>query len=410
MFQPHTTYKQLLSNPLLFAAVLCVVMIAVFSPVFSQSAEAQTYGCSADPRACFPNDDNGLASAKILCGACMRGTDTFASAVERGCLIPKPACTGRSVDKEGNIQGGSLFSGFVSGVVVGTLVEILEAINYMLTILVVWFAELFDAAIAVSLAGLSGIKAVTVGWTITRDIANIFFIFALLIIAIATILRLESYGAKQLLPKLIIVALLINFSLVIAFTVVDASNILALAFIKEIGNPSISTNIATVLQLGKITNTETLSSTKHTPIDPKKAISAGMETVIKTQANQEFTSDSAVLMASPVEQNKLDENIIRFFWQATILILQLTLIFVFVALSVMLLVRSVALIIIFVLAPLGFLASVLPSTRSYSSQWWKKLFEWSFFFPASAFMIYLAIAFGAQMSQVLRSGGGETKL
>src|SRR3989344_5583311 len=404
MFQPHTTYKQLLSNPLLFAAVLCVVMIAVFSPVFSQSAEAQTYGCSADPRACFPNDDNGLASAKILCGACMRGTDTFASAVERGCLIPKPACTGRSVDKEGNIQGGSLFSGFVSGVVVGTLVEILEAINYMLTILVVWFAELFDAAIAVSLAGLSGIKAVTVGWTITRDIANIFFIFALLIIAIATILRLESYGAKQLLPKLIIIALLINFSLVIAFTVVDASNILALAFISEIGDPTVSQNIATVLQLGKMTDVKTLSSDKHTPIDPNKSLSQGFETVVKTQLNQPFTSDEGVVKVAPIEQNEPSATVIRFFWQATILILQLTLMFVFVALSVMLLIRSVALIMIFVLAPLGFLASVLPSTRTYSNQWWHKLFQWSFFFPASAFMMYLAIAFGAQMSQTLSGG------
>src|SRR3989338_9825882 len=404
MFQPHTTYKQLLSNPLLFAAVLCVVMIAVFSPVFSQSAEAQTYGCSADPRACFPNDDNGLASAKILCGACMRGTDTFASAVERGCLIPKPACTGRSVDKEGNIQGGSLFSGFVSGVVVGTLVEILEAINYMLTILVVWFAELFDAAIAVSLAGLSGIKAVTVGWTITRDIANIFFIFALLIIAIATILRLESYGAKQLLPKLIIIALLINFSLVIAFTVVDASNILALAFISEIGDPTVSQNIATVLQLGKMTDVKTLSSDKHTPIDPNKSLSQGFETVVKTQLNQPFTSDEGVVKVAPIEQNEPSATVIRFFWQATILILQLTLMFVFVAFSVMLLIRSVALIMIFVLAPLGFLASVLPSTRTYSNQWWHKLFQWSFFFPASAFMMYLAIAFGAQMSQTLSGG------
>src|SRR3989338_59219 len=415
MFQPHIIYKTLLPKPLLFAIALCVVMIAMFSPVFSGNANAQfvcqTNSMGTQFYSCTDTDEDGK---KLEPWATKENCENECNGLGQNCLLASAIakCAETFIPEAGTIDKDGTYTpnGPSWDLALLPLIWILELINFGLKLLITLFANFFDAAIAISLAGLSGIDAVTIGWTITRDIANIFFIFALLIIAIATILRLESYGAKQLLPKLIIIALLINFSLVIAFTVVDASNILALAFIKEIGNPSISTNIATVLQLGKITNTETLSSTKHTPIDPKKAISAGMETVIKTQANQEFTSDSAVLMASPVEQNKLDENIIRFFWQATILILQLTLIFVFVALSVMLLVRSVALIIIFVLAPLGFLASVLPATRGYSSQWWKKLFEWSFFFPASAFMIFLALSFGAQMSQGLKSGGGGNQV
>src|SRR3989344_6231209 len=404
MFQPHIIYKTLLPKPLLFAIALCVVMIAMFSPVFSGNANAQfvcqTNSMGTQFYSCTDTDEDGK---KLEPWATKENCENECNGLGQNCLLASAIakCAETFIPEAGTIDKDGTYTpnGPSWDLALLPLIWILELINFGLKLLITLFANFFDAAIAISLAGLSGIDAVTIGWTITRDIANIFFIFALLIIAIATILRLESYGAKQLLPKLIIVALLINFSLVIAFTVVDASNILALAFIKEIGNPSISTNIATVLQLGKITNTETLSSTKHTPIDPKKAISAGMETVIKTQANQEFTSDSAVLMASPVEQNKLDENIIRFFWQATILILQLTLIFVFVALSVMLLVRSVALIIIFVLAPLGFLAAILPATRGYANQWWHKLFQWSFFFPASAFMIYLAVAYGAQMSQ-----------
>src|SRR3989338_10332449 len=329
-------------TPLLFAVVLGVVVLAAFSPVFSQRVEADVLWvcdangnginqCSAisDLATCnaIPGCEGKCVKKEIDPNLCTNRVDSIrVDSMAPMLVIPQPLITAGKIAL--GVGATYFLGGMAWDAAIKVLVQILQFINNMLVLLVGLVARLLDSAFLMSLAGLSGIDAITIGWGITRDVANIFFIFILLIIAIDTILRLESYGAKQLLPKLIIVALLINFSLVIAFTVVDASNILALAFIKEIGNPSISTNIATVLQLGKITNTETLSSTKHTPIDPKKAISAGMETVIKTQANQEFTSDSAVLMASPVEQNKLDENIIRFFWQATILILQLTLIFV----------------------------------------------------------------------------------
>src|SRR3989344_4054506 len=409
MFQPHIIYKTLLPKPLLFAIALCVVMIAMFSPVFSGNANAQfvcqTNSMGTQFYSCTDTDEDGK---KLEPWATKENCENECNGLGQNCLLASAIakCAETFIPEAGTIDKDGTYTpnGPSWDLALLPLIWILELINFGLKLLITLFANFFDAAIAISLAGLSGIDAVTIGWTITRDIANIFFIFALLIIAIATILRLESYGAKQLLPKLIIIALLINFSLVIAFTVVDASNILALAFISEIGDPTVSQNIATVLQLGKMTDVKTLSSDKHTPIDPNKSLSQGFETVVKTQLNQPFTSDEGVVKVAPIEQNEPSATVIRFFWQATILILQLTLMFVFVALSVMLLIRSVALIMIFVLAPLGFLASVLPSTRTYSNQWWHKLFQWSFFFPASAFMMYLAIAFGAQMSQTLSGG------
>src|SRR3989344_3720181 len=73
----------------------------------------------------------------------------------------------------------------------------------------------------------SKIKAIDDGWTFSRDVVNIFFIFILLFIAIATILGIESYGAKSLLARLIIVALLVNFSLLATRAVIYISNSLA---------------------------------------------------------------------------------------------------------------------------------------------------------------------------------------
>ncbi len=93
---------------------------------------------------------------------------------------------------------------------------------------------LFDAIAAVSLG--SGIYSgqiatfVTSGWTIVRDIANIFFIFILLYTALGLVLSLHSVDPKKLISKVIITALLINFSLFFCRVTVDTSNILALNF------------------------------------------------------------------------------------------------------------------------------------------------------------------------------------
>lgn len=404
-FFTATTKKQYFRGPLLFVIVVSIVFTTIFSPIFSSVAQAQLWKCTNNFNIghCFGVND--VESARTACGGISgcNGITSWDDAIAKKCIIQD---TGGSCAKPTLVEGkstGSVTTWLVGKAVEG-LIELLQLINAGLVYLVGLAAQILDAAITISLAGLSDVEAIETGWTITRDVANIFFIFILLIIAIATILRLESYGAKQLLPKLIVIALLINFSLIIAAAVVDASNILALAFIGEIAKPSVSYTIAQVLKLEKLTDSAEPKDA-HRDIPPEEAVSIGQERAFK-KLDHAFTKDKRVLSATPANENVYSDNVIKFFWQATILILMLTLIFVFIALSVMLLVRSVALIVIFVLAPMGFLASILPATRGYSNQWWQKLFQWSFFFPASAFMIYLALSYGAQMSQVFTKGSG----
>ncbi|MHA1873309.1 MAG: hypothetical protein ACTSVB_04270, partial [Candidatus Heimdallarchaeaceae archaeon] len=58
-------------------------------------------------------------------------------------------------------------------------------------------------------------------WKIVRDFANLFFAFAMLVIGIATIVGWEEYQAQKMLPKLLLIALLINFSLIFCLAIVD---------------------------------------------------------------------------------------------------------------------------------------------------------------------------------------------
>jgi len=71
-------------------------------------------------------------------------------------------------------------------------------------------------------------------WGAVRDIANIFFIVALLFVAIKTILGMNVSGNKKMIGTIIIVALFINFSLFTTQVIVDASNILAKIFYHNI--------------------------------------------------------------------------------------------------------------------------------------------------------------------------------
>jgi hypothetical protein len=64
----------------------------------------------------------------------------------------------------------------------------------------------------------------------TVGIANMFFVLILLWIAIATIFDFQPYTARQLLVRLIIAALLINFSLAIAGAFINLSNGIARIF------------------------------------------------------------------------------------------------------------------------------------------------------------------------------------
>lgn len=71
---------------------------------------------------------------------------------------------------------------------------------------------------------------VQAGWAILRDLCNNFFIILLLIMAGGIALRLPNYGLKTMLPKILISAVLINFSLMFTGVLIDVSQIVMLTF------------------------------------------------------------------------------------------------------------------------------------------------------------------------------------
>lgn len=72
---------------------------------------------------------------------------------------------------------------------------------------------------------------VEVGWGLARDVANMFFIVVLLIIAFSTVLKISSYHYQKTLTKLLIMAILVNFSKLIAGFLIDFFQVIMLTFV-----------------------------------------------------------------------------------------------------------------------------------------------------------------------------------
>ncbi len=185
---------------------------------------------------------------------------------------------------------------------------------------------------------------VIIGWTTVRNLCNMFFIVILLIIAFATVLKMQSYGYRQLLKRFIIMAILINFSRTIVGVLIDFSQIIMLTFV----------NVIKSLSAGNLT------------------IALGLQKLL------------SVGTGAP------DWNQVGMFVLAAIMLF--IVVIVIMALIAILVMRIVTLWILIVLSPLAFVSFTFPKSEKYFSQWSEQLGSNLFAGPALAFFLWLAFA------------------
>ena len=221
-------------------------------------------------------------------------------------------------------------------------------------------AKIIDYILSTSNFPITAAPIVTLGWGITRDLANMFFILILLIIAFATVLRIKSWAISQLWWKVLVAALLINFSLVIAGFVLDFANILTAFFLNQItGGGSmvtITTKLAAAMQISNFYN----------PAPPTSVLGG---------AAQAFAGGFAAAVGIIL----------------TLIGLVVTA-FVFGAAMIFLVVRILYIWLLLIFAPIVWMLWILPATSSHFSKWWHSFLQWSFFAPIFVFMIYLSLS------------------
>ncbi|MGB2762412.1 MAG: hypothetical protein WBC21_02620 [Minisyncoccales bacterium] len=179
---------------------------------------------------------------------------------------------------------------------------------------------------------------VNLGWTTVRDFTNMLFILVLVVIALGSALRLKEYEVKKLLPVLIGIALLINFTPVICGFVIDGSNVVMNTFLK-----------------GGITSTGFIET-------------AG-EQVAEIKNIKEPSERLAIGIALSAF------NIIGGI--------------IFLLFAFLFAVRYLALWILVIFSPIAFFCYILPQTKEVWSKWWNQFIQWCIIGIPAAFFIYL---------------------
>lgn len=175
---------------------------------------------------------------------------------------PQVHAAGPVVDNVRNLAsrvlGGAVDIGIALAMTYVVLLLVFEVASYILAFAGLFLDVLFDSNILLT-PGTN--PAVLAGWTALRDVANGLFILIVLWIAITIIFNLDNLGGKKLLVRVIVVALLINFSLLMASTVFAFANQLALPFARALRldpyNPEEGVTLSTIFM--KETKIQTLA-------------------------------------------------------------------------------------------------------------------------------------------------------
>ena len=249
----------------------------------------------------------------------------------------------------------------------------------LITSRLLWAAGwLFNITIGYSLNigdFLEKVQIINIGWGVFRDIANICFIFVLLAIAISTILQIESYNAKKMLAKVIIAALLLNFSLFFTKVVIDSSNILALQVCTKI--------------TGDVCNPNNL---KDAGIAQTFIQGLGISGIYKVGADNggDSVTNGKNAAQSLVGSNLTTGNVLAVTLGGAVLILVTA--FVFFAATILFIIRTVTLIFVMILSPVAFVARIFPNGDTYFKDWSKTLINQSFFAPAYMLLLFIVVS------------------
>lgn len=248
--------------------------------------------------------------------------------------------------------------------------------------------KLFDITLRMGLETYSAYASAPIMatlWRTLRDLANLCFIFILLYVALRTMLGLSTSPMK-LVFNVLIAALLINFSFAITRVVVDASNVPATAFYNILthdGTESTAKLVLEVMSIDDLANYDSL-----TPTDSN----VGAKVLLAMKAPMVTAAYATVCLLFIAAMNVM-----------------------FFALSIMMLLRTIALILLIIASPVAFLAFAMPdSLGGLFKSWGSNLLRQAFWLPIVLLLLVLGLIISTQLhaefaKAILQSAGNVAK-
>lgn len=231
------------------------------------------------------------------------------------------------------------------------MVKVMGVLATMATDILVYTAQLNN---------FTDLPVIIEAWSTVRDFANMFFIVILLVIAFGTLFGLEAYSWKKLLPKMILAAILINYSRAICGFIVDASQVVMLTFVAAIKDAA-TVGLTEAFSLDKLLQFGTTTT-------PSNAIG-------DTQTTSATERLLGIVAAGFMLSTLFSVQCVYF---------------------VILIGRLVMIWFLTVLSPLAYVSSVLPQTQKFSSQWWELFGRYVTVGPLMMFFLWLAMFIAAR--------------
>jgi len=218
---------------------------------------------------------------------------------------------------------------------------------------------------------------VSIGYAFTSGLANMLLILILLVIAFAIILKIENFEIKKVLPRLIIVALLLNFSLVFMGVIIDISHIIFNTFLGE--------------------ETSLVSQTMGGIFGELLSVIGNI--IIQFSA---IAAASLLPIIGPLKQIAvvgvfLGTFLPTFFVYILQILVGVILILTLFPLLIVFVIRVFIIQILAVLSPLAFLCLILPQTKQYWDMWLKHFLNWTILGVAVFFLLAIGLRAFDQM-------------
>ncbi|TSC86993.1 MAG: Uncharacterized protein G01um10148_98 [Parcubacteria group bacterium Gr01-1014_8] len=250
---------------------------------------------------------------------------------------------------------------------------LLQASGAVFNTLVKWIVVEFGSTIQ-TLGLLDGIHQ---AWEILRDISNIVIIGMFVFIAISMILGNETFGAKKLVAHVLIIAVLINFSLLFSKLIIDAGNFTAYQFYKAMGGTAddefdIAGRFYSVVGI-----TSAWDSFAVAERFARGSQKAGTKPGESSTTGNNFAAGVSGFLYGIFGGMLLIASAIVLFYGSYLII-----------------VRAVLLVFLMLVSALAFASWLVPKMNSGSisfSAWWKSLINASVFAPLLMIMLYVSL-------------------
>ncbi|MFH1890209.1 MAG: DMT family transporter, partial [Candidatus Kuenenbacteria bacterium] len=248
-----------------------------------------------------------------------------------------------------------------------------EGIAKFLTWVVMLFVKLVGSLLTIFISMVIGIfgfnqfvdsRAVAMGWVIVRDLVNIFFVIIMLLIAFGTLFNVETYQYKKLLPKLVIAAIMVNFSKMIVGVAIDIGQVVMMTFVHAFEAVAV----------------------------PGFVNALGIQNMLRLRDTIEAAGEAG------------DINYWSIFGAVALALIMLIIAAVVIlTMVIVLLFRIIMLWVLVIFSPFAFIASVLPTSPlqkvGFFAQYWAYLSKYIIVGPILAFFLWLSFGILQQINQ-----------